>query len=206
LKRFLYGLFILFVLLAPDNMLAPNDGAAAERVNAGEYGTIASKESAPLGPSFTHSNLLSTLKVSADSCYVFLQPKHSSQYFGPLAREEKLKWLDKQGGWFHVWISRLWVSGWVHESKVQETTETMSSPVEVPEHLLRDVIVVAKRANIRRGPSTRFKIISVAKKGQEFWLLNKKENWRQIWLSDLEKKGWIHNSLVTETQKKPKSP
>jgi uncharacterized protein YgiM (DUF1202 family) len=201
LKRLFYGLFILFVLLAPDAMLT-----ADERVYAGEYGSTSSKESTPLELGLTHSNLLSTLEVSADSCYVFLQPKDSSQYFGPLARGEKLKWLDNQGGWFHVWIPRLWVSGWVYKSKVHETTETMSSSVEIPEHLLRNVTVVAKRANIRRGPSTRFKIISVAKKGQEFWLLNRKENWHQIWLSDLEKKGWVHSSLVTETEKKPKSP
>jgi uncharacterized protein YgiM (DUF1202 family) len=202
----LRGFLILFVMLAPGTLLTPNDGRASEEANDEEYGITASQETAPLEPSLTHSNLLSTLEVTADSCYVFLQPKHSSQYFGPLAREEKLKWLDNQGGWFHTWIPRLWVSGWVHKSKVQETTETMSSPVKVPEYLLRNVTVIAERANIRRGPSTRLNIISVAKKGQEFWLLNKKKNWCQIWLLELEKKGWIHSSLVTEKQKKPKSP
>jgi len=193
-------------MLALGITLTPNDGMASEKANEGEYGAAASQETAPLELGLTHSNLLSTLKVTADSCHVFLQPKHSSQYFGPLAREEKLKWLDDQGGWFHVWIPRLWVSGWVHKSKVQETTETMSRSVEVPEYLLRNVIVNASRANIRQGPSTRSKIISGGKKGQGFWLLNKKENWCQIWLSDVEKKGWIHSSLVREKQKKPKSP
>jgi uncharacterized protein YgiM (DUF1202 family) len=193
-------------MLALGTMLTPNGSMASEKANDGEYGLGALKETPTLEPSRTHSNLLSTLEVSADSCYVFLHPKHSSQYFGPLAREEKLKWLDNQGGWFHVWIPRLWVSGWVHKSKVQETTETMSSSVEVPEYLLRNVVVNAKRANIRRGPSTRTNIISVAKRGQEFWLLNKKENWYQIWLSDLKKKGWIHSSLVRVKQKRPKSP
>jgi uncharacterized protein YgiM (DUF1202 family) len=82
----------------------------------------------------------------------------------------------------------------------------MSSPVKVPEHLLSNVTVVTKRANIRQAPSTRSNIISVAKKDQEFWLLNKKKNWYQIWLSDLEKKGWIYRTLAKEKQKKPKSP
>jgi uncharacterized protein YgiM (DUF1202 family) len=185
-------------MLALGTMLTPNGGTPSEGANHGEYGLGNSQETTPLELGLTHSNLLSTLEVTADSLYVFLQPKDSSQYFGPLARGEKLKWLDNQGSWFHVWIPRLWVSGWVHKSKVQETTEAMSSPVEVPEYLLRNVTVIANRANIRRGPSTRVNIISVAKKGQEFWLLNKKENWYQIWLSDLEKKGWIHSSLVRE--------
>ncbi|MGD9040100.1 MAG: SH3 domain-containing protein [Desulfobacteraceae bacterium] len=204
--RLLHGFLVLLVILAPGTMLTPNDGMASEKATDGEYGTTASQEGTPHEPSNTHSNLLSTLEVTTDYCYVYLQPKHSSQYFGPLAREEKLKWLDNQGGWFHAWIPRLWVSGWVHESKVKETTETLSSSVEVPKYLLRNVIVNAKRANIRQGPSTRTNIISGGKKGQEFWLLNRKGNWCQIWLSDLEKKGWIHSSLVREKQKKPKSP
>jgi hypothetical protein len=194
------------MVLALVALLTPNDGTASEEANDEEYGVDASQETTPLEPSHTHPNLLSTLEVTADSCHVFLQPKHSSQYFGPLTKEEKLKWLDTQGGWFHVWIPRLWDSGWVHESKVQETIETISSPVEVPKHLLRNVTVNAKLANIRRAPSTRSNILSVAKKGQEFWLLNKKKNWYQIWLSDLGKKGWIYRTLVTEKQKTPKSP
>jgi uncharacterized protein YgiM (DUF1202 family) len=193
-------------MLALGILLKPNNDVASEKANDGEYGRAASQETTPLERSLTHSNLLATLEVTADSCYVFLQPKDSSQYFGPLARGEKLKWLENQRGWVHVWIPRLWVSGWVYKSKVHETTETMSSSVEVSEYLLRNVIVNASRANIRRGPSTRSKIISVARKGQEFWLLNRKENWYQIWLSDLEKKGWVHSSLVTEKEKKPKSP
>lgn len=190
------------MVLALAAMLTPNDATASEEANDEEYGGEASQESTPLEPSHTHSNLLSTLEVTADSCYVFLQPKHRSHYFGPLFREEKIKWLDTQGDWFRAWIPRLRVSGWVHKGKVQKTTETTSSPVNVPEHLLSNVTVVTNRANIREAPTTRSKIISVAKQDQEFWLLNKKENWYQIWLSDLEKKGWIYRTLLTEKHKK----
>jgi hypothetical protein len=194
------------MVLALVAMLAPNDGTASEEANDEEYGIDASQEPKSLEPSYVHSNLLSTLGVTADSCYVFLKPKQSSRFFGPLAKEEKLKWLDTQGDWIRAWIPRLRVSGWVHKTKVQESTETMSSPVEVPEHLLSNVTVIGKRANIRQAPTTRSKIISVAKKDQEFWLLNKKKNWYQIWLSDPKKKGWIHRTLVKEKQKKSKSP
>ena len=194
------------MVLALAAMVTPNDAGASEGANDEEYGGEGSQEPTPLEPSHTHSNLLSTLEVTADSCYVFLQPKHRSHYFGPLFKEEKIKWLDTQGDWIHAWIPRLRISGWVHKGKVQETTETTFSPVEVPEHLLSNVSVVTKRANIRQAPTTRSSIISVAKKDQELWLLNKKKNWYQIWLSDLEKKGWIYRTLVTEKHKKPKSP
>ncbi|MGD9076435.1 MAG: SH3 domain-containing protein, partial [Desulfobacteraceae bacterium] len=88
------------------------------------------------------------------------------------------------------------------KTRVRETTETTSSPVKVPEHLLSTVTVITKLANIRERPTTRSNVISVAKKDQEFWLLNKKKSWYQIWLSDLEKKGWIYKTLVTKNHKK----
>jgi hypothetical protein len=183
-------------------MLTPIYGTASDRENGDEYGEDASRELTPPEPIDSHSNLLSTLEVTVDACYVFLQPKYKSHYFGPLVKEEKVKWLDTQGDWIHAWIPRLWVSGWVRKTKVQETTETMSSPVKVPEHLLSTVTVITKLANIREKPTTRSNIISVAKKDQEFWLLNKKKGWYQIWLSDLEKKGWIYKTLVTKNHKK----
>ena len=166
MKRLLRGFLFLFVMLALVTMLTPDDGTAREEANDEEYGLDASQGTTPLEPSHTHSNLLPTLEVTVDSCYVFLQPRHSSQFFGPLTKEEKIKWLDTKGAWFHAWIPRLWVSGWIHKSKVQETIETISEPVEIPEHLLRNVTVTAKRANIRRASTTHSNILSVAKKAK----------------------------------------
>jgi uncharacterized protein YgiM (DUF1202 family) len=62
--------------------------------------------------------------------------------------------------------------------------------------------VNATRANIREAPTTRSKIIAAAQKDQEFWLLDRKESWYQIWLPDLEKKGWVYWKLVRKRQKK----
>ena len=62
--------------------------------------------------------------------------------------------------------------------------------------------VIATRANIREAPTTRSKILAAAQKGQEFWLLNKRKSWYQIWLPDLEKNGWVYWKLVRRKQKK----
>jgi hypothetical protein len=194
------------MVLALVAALMPNNATTGEEPNVDEYGRDASQEVKPLEPSDPHSNLLSTREVTGDSCHVFLQPKHKSHYFGPLPKGEKVKWLDTQGDWIQVWIPRLRVSGWVHNTKAKETSGTTSSPVKVPENLLSTVTVVTKRANIREDPTTGSKIITAAQKGQEFWLLNKKKSWYQIWLSDLEKKGWIYKTLVTKKQKKTTSP
>ncbi len=202
LKRILRASFSLFMALALVAILMPNCATAAEEANGEEYGEGVSLETKPLEPSDPHSNLLATLGVTADSCHVFLQPKHKSYYFGPLAKGETVKWLDTQGDWIQVWIPRLRVAGWVHKTKVRETTEITSSPVKVPEDLLRIVTVIATRANIREAPTTRSKIITAAQKDQEFWLLNKKKSWYQIWLPDLEKNGWVYWKLVRKEQKK----
>lgn len=183
-------------------ILIPNCTRAADEANGEEYGEGASLETKPLEPSDPHSNLLATLEVTADLCHVFLQPTYKSHYFGPLAKSETIKWLDTQGDWIQVWIPRLRVAGWVHKTKVRETTEITSSPVKVPEDLLSILTVNATRANIREAPTTRSKIIAAAQKGQEFWLLNRKVSWYQIWLPDLGKKGWVYWKLVRKRQKK----
>ncbi len=194
------------MVLALVAVLMPNNATTREEPNVDEYGQDASQEAKPLEPTDPHSNLLATLEVTRDSCYVFLQPKHKSHYFGPLLKGEKVKWLDTQEDWIQVWIPRFRVSGWIHNTKAKETGETTPSPVKVPENLLSTVTVVTKLANIRENPTTASKIITVAKKDQEFWLLNNKKSWYQIWVSDLEKKGWIFRTLVTKQQKKTTSP
>lgn len=193
-------------MLALVAVLMPFNATTSEESNVGGYGDVYTQEPKPLEPSDPHSNLLSTLQVRGDSCHVFLQPDYKSHYFGPLLNGEKVKWLDTRQDWIQVWIPRLRVSGWVQGRKTKETSETTSNPVKVPENLLSTVTVVTKRANIRENPTTGAKIISVAQEDQEFWLLNKKRSWYQIWVSDLEKKGWIYKTLVTKKQKRSKSP
>jgi hypothetical protein len=183
-------------------LLVPNCATASDEVVGKEYGEDVTLETKPIEPSDPHSNLLATLEVTANSCHVFLQPKYKSHYFGPLAKDEMVKWLDTKGDWIQVWIPRLRVAGWVYKTKVRETTEIMSSPVNVPEDLLSILTVIATRANIREAPTTRSKIITAAKKDQQFWLLNKKKSWYQIWVPDHAKNGWVHRKLVRIRQKK----
>lgn len=183
-------------------ILMLNCAAAADEVNGGDYGEDVSLDTKPVEPSDPHSNLLATLEVTADSCRVYIQPKPDSYHFGPLVKGEKVKWLETQGDWTQVWIPRLRIAGWVRKTEVGETTAMTSRSVKVPEDLLSNVSVTATRANIREAPTTRSKIITAAQKDQEFWLLNRKMSWYQIWLPDLGKKGWVYWKLVRKMQKK----
>jgi uncharacterized protein YgiM (DUF1202 family) len=147
------------------------------------------------------SRLFPTFEVAGDSCHVFLHPNTKSPYFGPLVKSEKLKRLDLQGSWIRVWIPRLRVSGWVIDTQVLEADEPGAGPETVPADFLSTVTVIAKRANIREAPTTQSQIVMVAKRNQEFWLLNEKEGWYQIWLPDLKEKGWISGKIVARLRR-----
>jgi hypothetical protein len=142
------------------------------------------------------SNLLPTLEVEIDHCFVFVKPKTTSLYFGPLLKGEKLKWLDADGDWTRVWIPRLRISGWVKNAQVKENSEPDSRPMKVPENVLSKVIVVTKRANIREDATSQSPVILVADMDEEFWLLNEKKGWYQVWLPGQKRKGWVFGGIV----------
>jgi uncharacterized protein YgiM (DUF1202 family) len=143
-------------------------------------------------------NLLPTLEVAADPCYVFINPKTTSQYFGPLLKGEKIKWLDANGDWIRVWIPRLRISGWVKNAQVKETSEPDSNPARVPERVLSRVSVITKRANVREETTRQSPVIFVAHKNEEFWLVNEEKGWYQVWLPVQKRKGWIFGRAVTK--------
>lgn len=177
--------------------------ATAKEVKGGKENTgKVSKKSATPGPIKIPSSLFPTLGVAVDSCYVFLKPSKKSFYFGPLVKGEKIKRLDAYKKWVRVWIPRLLISGWVIGANVHATGKTTASQGGIPENLITILTVIGKRANIRKGPSTRSSIIFQAKQGEEFWLLNKKKGWYQVGIPHLKKKGWVHGTLAGRKQKK----
>jgi hypothetical protein len=147
------------------------------------------------------SDLLSSLRVAGDSCYVFLRPDEKSRHFGPLMKGETLKRLDAQGSWIRVWIPRLRVSGWIPGALAIEASENHDTPESIPADLMSTVTVIVRKANIREAPTTEADIVLVAKRNQQFWLLKEKGGWYQIWLPDLKRKGWISGKIVARLRK-----
>ncbi len=204
-------LFLSSALLAlvTANCATPTQGQSSEEnaEYASEYGESSktdqvSKQPPALKPNEVPSRLIPTLKVAVDSCYVFLKPKSQSPYFGPLLKGEEIKRLDVHESWIRVWIPRLREAGWVLNGKVYAISRETSSLGGVPLNLLTTVIVLTKRANVRAGPTTQSRIILEAKKGHEFYLLNEKKSWYQIWIDKLKKKGWIYEKIVTKKRKR----
>jgi len=193
---------IWFLVLALVGILTASCTTAKEGHSSKENAGHVSEKATSLEPSQIPSGLLPTLEVAVDSCYVFLQPKRQSPYFGPLVKGEKIKRLDAYGNWLRIWIPRLKVSGWIRRTKVYATSKPTSSQGNVPENLLSTVTVLTKRANIREAPAMRSSIILEARKSQAFLVLNEKKGWYQIWVPELKKKGWIFGGIVTRKRKK----
>jgi hypothetical protein len=144
------------------------------------------------------SSLVPTLEVLSDSCFVFDEPRTSPYYFGPLRKGEKVKWLDLKDGWTYVWIPRLKISGWIKSSHVDESEQADPTPVTIPAKLFRKVVVTARSANIRSDARAQGELLLIAKMDQEFLLLNEKGGWYLVWLSDLNKAGWVFAKVVSK--------
>ena len=192
---------IWFLALSLATILATNcatakeeSGRKGETGNVSEGYTIHKTRKIP-------SNLLPTLGVAVDSCYVFLRPDKRSPYFGPLRKGEKIKRLDGFRSWIFVWIPRLLISGWVLGEKVYAKGKIDSSEGGIPVNLMTILIVLRKEVNIRKAPTTRSRIIFKAKKGQELRLLNEKKGWYQLWIPHLKMKGWVYGKLVGRKRK-----
>jgi hypothetical protein len=148
------------------------------------------------------SALVPTLEVLSDSCFVFDEPRTSPYYFGPLRKGEKVKWLNAQDGWTDVWIPRLRISGWVKSSHVYETEQKDPTPITIPARLFTKVVVTARIANIRSEARAQAQLLLLGKINQEFWLLNEKGGWYLVWLSELNKAGWVFGKVVSKQKKK----
>lgn len=144
------------------------------------------------------SSLAPTLEALSDSCFVFDEPRTSPYYFGPLRKGEKVKWLDIQDGWTYVWIPRLRIPGWVKSSYVYETEQKDPEPIAIPAKLFTKVVVTARTANVRSEARVQAQVLLIAKMDQEFWLLNEKGGWYLVWLSELNKSGWVFGKVVSK--------
>ena len=146
--------------------------------------------------------LLPTLAVGLDSCYVFLQPDGDSSFFGPLIGGELVKRVDGTRLWTLIWIPRLRISGWVRATQVYRVKGKISDENTVPTEYLTILNILKTRVNIRKGPSTKSKIIFKARQRQEFVMLDERSGWYQVWVAPLKQKGWVAGNIAVKQRKK----
>lgn len=97
-----------------------------------------------------------------------------------LARYYPLKVLARQGNWLKVRDFEGDV-GWVHR-KLTRTSPTL--------------IVKQDRANVRSGPSTRYRIVTRLGYGEVMQQLGRQGRWVKVRLPQHSRTGWIARSLL----------
>jgi hypothetical protein len=153
-------------------------------------------------PDNISASLLPTLAVGLESCYVFLQPDGDSSFFGPLHGGELVKRVDGTRLWTLIWIQRLRISGWVRANQVYRVKGKTPEEDTVPTEYLTILNILKTRVNIRKGPSTKSRIIFKAKQRQEFVMLDEKRGWYQVWVPPLKQKGWVAGNIAVKQRKK----
>jgi len=153
-------------------------------------------------PDNISASLLPTLAVGLESCYVFLQPDGDSSFFGPLIGGELVKRVDGTRLWTLIWIPRLRISGWVRTNQLYRVKGKTSEEDTVPSEYLTILNILKTRVNIRKGPSTKSRIIFKAKQRQEFLMLDESRGWYQVWVPPLKQKGWVAGNIAVKQRKK----
>ena len=148
------------------------------------------------------ANLLPTMAVGVDECYVFVRPDGDAPFFGPLRKGENIKKIDVGKSWILVWTPRLRISGWVRKHQVYRIDKEISHKETIPTKYLTLLHVLKKRVNIRKAASTRSRIVHIARQRQEYLLLDAKRGWYQIWVPQVKKRGWIAGELVVKQHRK----
>lgn len=188
-------LFLAFTLVA---LIALSCGGSKQGKSTGDR-----PKSGPVSiPDNISAALLPTLAVGLDSCYVFLQPDGDSSFFGPLIGGELVKRVDGTRLWTLIWIPRLRISGWVRATQVYRVKGKISDEDTVPTEYLTILNILKTRVNIRKGPSTKSRIIFKARQRQEFVMLDERSGWYQVWVAPLKQKGWVAGNIAVKQRKK----
>jgi hypothetical protein len=161
-----------------------------------------SKKRASYIPEEIPANLLPTMAVGVDECYVFVRADGDAPFFGPLRKGENIKKIDVGKSWILVWTPRLRISGWVRKHQVYRIHKEISHKETIPTKYLTVLHILKRRVNIRKAASTRSRIVHVARQRQEYLLLDAKRGWYQIWVPQVKKRGWVAGKLVVKRRRK----
>jgi hypothetical protein len=161
-----------------------------------------SRKRASYIPEEIPANLLPTMAVGVDECYVFLRPNGDAPFFGPLRKGEAIKKIDVGKSWILVWTPRLRIPGWVRKHQVYRIPKEISHKETIPSKYLTVLHILKKRVNIRKAASTRSRIVYKARQRQEYLLLDAKRGWYQIWVPQVKKRGWVAGKLAVKQHRK----
>jgi N-acetylmuramoyl-L-alanine amidase len=140
--------------------------------------------------------------VGTDSLNVRSKPDAESTIIAGLSRGDKVTALDERFGWVKVQFGETagWVAGQylLRNAGAGTSAKTASAAAPGAKTIPSRIRLTADRVNLRAAPGTDAKILDMAYIGDEFPLLEEKDNWVHVRL-DNGNTAWIAGWLVSRT-------
>src|SRR5690625_4808218 len=135
-----------------------------------------------------------TYQVGTSNLNIRTAPSNSAEVVGQLGYGDQVVVFSESNGWGQTYYDgkEAWVA--LHYLYIGKSSKQAVSPAATPTNLT----IAANSVRIRSGPSTSYDMIGSTIKGQSFKLLDTKDEWHQIALSN-GKTGWIAGWLTNLT-------
>ena len=161
----------------------------------------------------SYAKTISKATVTANILNLREAPNTNSKVIGKLKKGNELKVLDSSGEWYKVSIDRL--TGWVSAKYVNTYASTSNEPntknansdtskSEIKEANKTDNKtnvtygkITGNSVNVRKGPGLSYSVIKQLNKGEQVEILEKKEKWFNVKLSD-NVVGWVSSAYISE--------
>lgn len=145
-----------------------------------------------LGPK-THADN-SVYQVGTDQLNVRSSPNHEATVVGSLSRGDNVTVFKEKYGWVQTYLNgqAVWVAS---QYLITTSSEQASKTVN---NVTTDIGIVENGVHIRTGPGTDYTIHEIASKGDTYTLIDTKEDWHKIKLSN-NKDAWVA-AWLTDTQ------
>ncbi|WP_082233734.1 N-acetylmuramoyl-L-alanine amidase [Halobacillus massiliensis] len=144
-------------------------------------------------PAVNNKKSAGKLKVTAAVLNVRASGTTSSSILRQVRKNEGFDYIQKKSGWYEIKLSGSktgWVAGWL-------VTTGSESSASTPKRSSTKISLEYNATNIRSGPSTGYKIVGRANKGEEFNVIAKDGQWFKV--SYNNKSAYVAGWIVKET-------
>lgn len=138
-----------------------------------------------LGPE-AYAAEISVYQVGTDQLNVRSSPSHDAQIVGSLNQGDKVTVFQEKYGWVQTYLNgqAVWVAS---QYLIMSSSEQTNQAVE---NGAPDIAIVENGVHIRTGSGTDYKIREIASKGDTYTLIDTKEDWHKIKLTN-NKDAWV---------------
>ena len=145
-----------------------------------------------------NSGTVKLVEATVTNLNVRKGPDASFQVLTQIQPEQSFPFVKEEGDWIQIKLNET-TNGWVAKWLVK----TSNGEAAKADQKNKKGIVQATILNVRSGPNTSFSIVGKVYQGDQIEVVEVKEGWYKIVLSD-DQEGWIAGDYITEQQQENK--